>query len=142
MSATRPTAKTAMRFRIKRVYEPAAADDGLRVLVDRLWPRGVAKEKAQIELWLKEVAPSDALRRRLHDGKMSWDEFVAAYGRELAQEPARKATADLRELLRRRRVTLLYGSRDPTHNNAVALKGWLERKVRARRSPITAADRI
>jgi uncharacterized protein YeaO (DUF488 family) len=142
MSATRPTAKTARRFRVKRVYEPAAAGDGLRVLVDRLWPRGVAKEKAQIELWLKEVAPSDALRRRVHDGKMSWDEFVAAYGRELAQEPARKAAADLHQLLRRGHVTLLYGSRDPTHNNAVALKACLERTVRARHSPITAADRI
>jgi uncharacterized protein YeaO (DUF488 family) len=112
---------------IKRVYEPAAEEDGLRVLVDRLWPRGIAKEKARIDLWLKDVAPSDALRRRFHGNPSKWKEFVAAYSRELEEEPAKTAAAGLRERLRTQPVTLLYAARDETHNNAVALKSWLER---------------
>jgi uncharacterized protein YeaO (DUF488 family) len=127
MTGARPKRKAARGFRIKRVYEPAATDDGLRVLVDRLWPRGVAKEKARIDLWLKDVAPSHTLRRRFHDKPEKWNEFVAAYGRELAQEPAQSAAANLRERMRREPVTLLYAARDEIHNNAVALKGWLER---------------
>jgi uncharacterized protein YeaO (DUF488 family) len=106
--------KTAGRFRIKRIYEPAGKDDGLRVLVDRLWPRGIAKRKAHIDLWLRDLSPSDALRRMVHADPTKWDEFVKAYGRELKQEPART-------------VTLLYAARDEAHNNAVALKRWLER---------------
>jgi len=128
MTATSPAKKAAARdFRVKRVYEPAAEDDGLRVLVDRLWPRGIAKEKARIDLWLKDIAPSDALRRLVHGDATKWDEFVAAYGRELAQEPARSAVATLRERLRSQPITLLYAARNETRNNAVALKGWLDR---------------
>jgi uncharacterized protein YeaO (DUF488 family) len=126
MTAAKPAKRTAARFRIKRVYEPAAADDGLRVLVDRLWPRGIAKAKARIDHWMKEIAPSDALRRLVHGDPDKWDEFVAAYGRELAQEPARTAVADLRERAKRQPVTLLYGARNEIHNNAVVLKRWLE----------------
>jgi uncharacterized protein YeaO (DUF488 family) len=122
--AARPT-KT--RFRIKRIYEPASKDDGLRVLVDRLWPRGIAKQKAHIDLWLRDVSPSDALRRMLHAEPTKWDEFVKDYGRELKQEPARSAFADLRKLPRSKPVTLLYAARDEVHNNAVALKRWLDR---------------
>jgi uncharacterized protein YeaO (DUF488 family) len=120
-------AKTAGRFRIKRIYEPASKDDGLRVLVDRLWPRGVAKRKARIDLWLRDLSPSDALRRMLHADPTKWDEFVKAYGRELKQEPARTALADFGKLPRSKPVTLLYAARDEVHNNAVALKRWLER---------------
>jgi uncharacterized protein YeaO (DUF488 family) len=120
-------AKTAGRFRIKRIYEPASKDDGLRVLVDRLWPRGIAKRKARIDLWLRDLSPSDALRRMLHADPTKWDEFVKAYGRELKQEPARTALEDLRKLPRSKPVTLLYAARDEVHNNAVALKRWLER---------------
>jgi uncharacterized protein YeaO (DUF488 family) len=127
------TAATQPRgLRVKRVYEPAAAGDGLRVLVDRLWPRGISKDKARVDLWLKAIAPSESLRRRVHNGEMNWSAFAAAYGRELAQEPAKNAAAELRDLLRRQRVTLLYGSRDQINNNAIALKRWLERS-RARR---------
>jgi uncharacterized protein YeaO (DUF488 family) len=126
MNAARPSRKAAGRLHIKRVYEPAARDDGLRILVDRLWPRGIAKEKAHIDLWLKEIAPSDALRRQFHGHPAKWDEFVAAYGRELAEEPARTAAADLRKRMREQPVTLLYAARDEAHNNAVALKDWLE----------------
>ncbi len=117
------------RFRIKRVYQAPADDDGLRVLVDRLWPRGLTKEKGQIDTWLKEIAPSDALRRRFHGDPAKWNEFVTTYGRELAQEPAKTAAANLLTRLRREPVTLLYASRDETHNNAVALRDWLERKA-------------
>jgi uncharacterized protein YeaO (DUF488 family) len=133
MAATKPSRKTARpkrttgRFRIKRVYEPASKDDGLRVLVDRLWPRGIAKQKAHIDLWLRDLSPSDALRRMVHADPTKWDDFVKAYGRELKQEPARTAFADLRKLPRSRPVTLLYAARDEVHNNAVALKRWLAR---------------
>jgi len=129
MSAARPAAGKRHRFRLKRVYEPAAADDGYRVLVDRLWPRGLTKAKADVDLWLKDIAPSDALRRLIHGDPAKWDDFVAAYARELAQEPARTAAAALREHLRHGPVTLLYAARNETNNNAVALKALLERKA-------------
>ncbi len=129
MTAANPPAKSkAHGFRVKRIYEPAAADDGFRVLVDRLWPRGVAKAKAHIDEWLKDVAPSDALRHRFHDHPAEWEEFVAAYGRELEQEPAKTAAASLREKARHEPVTLLYAARDESHNNAMALKDLLERR--------------
>jgi uncharacterized protein YeaO (DUF488 family) len=129
MSATKSSARgRAHRFQVKRIYEPAAADDGFRVLVDRLWPRGIAKAKAHIDEWLKDVAPSDALRHRFHDHSAKWDEFVAAYRRELEQEPAKTAAASLRERAQREPVTLLYAARDESHNNAIALKDWLEQR--------------
>jgi uncharacterized protein YeaO (DUF488 family) len=114
-------------FRVKRIYEPASADDGFRVLVDRLWPRGVSKQKAHIGAWLKEIAPSDALRKQFHGQVETWKEFVAAYARELEEEPAKSAAAELRKKAKHERVTLLYAARDENHNNAVALKDWLER---------------
>lgn len=125
-------AKTVGRLRIKRVYEPAAKDDGARVLVDRLWPRGLTKRKAQIDEWLKDVAPSHELRRRFHGDREKWKEFVAAYSNELRDEPARSAIVKLQTLLQGGRLTLLYGSRDEERNHAVALKGWLERRRRRR----------
>lgn len=127
MTETTPSGRIAHGFRVKRIYEPVADEDGVRVLVDRLWPRGIAKDKARIDLWLKEIAPSDALRRLLHGDPTKWNDFVAAYGRELAQEPARSATASLRQRLRNGPVTLLYAARDQTRNNATVLKEWLER---------------
>jgi uncharacterized protein YeaO (DUF488 family) len=127
VTAAKPAPKSARGFRIKRVYEPAAKEDGFRVLVDRLWPRGLTKEKARLDLWLKEISPSNALRHLVHDDPTKWNEFVTAYDRELAQEPAKTAAADLRNRARSEPVTLLYGARNEIHNNAVALKGWLER---------------
>ena len=138
MKTAKRSGKAPSGFRIKRVYEPAAKDDGLRVLVDRLWPRGIAKDKAHIDQWLKDVAPSDTLRRRFHGNPAKWNEFVAAYGRELAQEPASTAAATLRALGRKQPVTLLYAARDESHNNAVALKQLLERKNRAEKRPLKA----
>jgi|SRR5579872_7059633 len=140
MTATKRAGKAVPGFRIKRVYEPAD-DDGLRVLVDRLWPRGIAKEKAHVDQWLKDVAPSDALRKRFHGNPQMWDEFLAAYDRELAREPAAAAVAALRALVRKQPVTLLYAARDETHNNAVALKKFLERKGPARNRPLKAPGR-
>ena len=122
----RPPAKPTSRLRIKRVYE-AAEDDGLRVLVDRLWPRGLTKAKAAVDLWLKDIAPSDALRRMIHADPTKWSAFVAAYRRELEREPASGAAATLRAHWRTGPVTLLYATRNETRNNAVVLKEWLER---------------
>jgi uncharacterized protein YeaO (DUF488 family) len=82
-------------FNIKRVYEPASDEDGFRVLVDRLWPRGVRKENARIDLWAKDISPSDALRREFHGHPEHWQKFVAAYRKELVREPAASAARDL-----------------------------------------------
>lgn len=112
-------------LRIKRVYEPPQKADGLRVLVDRLWPRGLAKEKAQIDLWLKEIAPSDELRRRFHAKPELWQDFKKAYAQELKE--AGEAVQVIREKLETMPVTLLYAARDEEHNNAVALKEWLSK---------------
>jgi uncharacterized protein YeaO (DUF488 family) len=118
----------ARQFRVKRVYAPAERGDGWRVLVDRLWPRGISKDKARIDLWLKDVAPSDELRRRVHADPSAWDAFVLDYAHELAREPAVSAVAQLRKHLRAGPVTLLYAARDEDRNNAVALKRILERR--------------
>jgi uncharacterized protein YeaO (DUF488 family) len=128
MNATKSPATTTRRIAIRRAYEPATADDGLRVLVDRLWPRGVTKAKARIDLWLKDVAPSHKLRRMVHGDPSKWTEFVAAYARELKNEPAKSAFAVLRDQNAKQRITLVYAARDESHNHAVLLKRRLERK--------------
>ena len=120
---------TRQTLRIKRVYQPPAAEDGFRVLVDRLWPRGLPRERAKIDLWLKEIAPSDALRRRFHDDPEHWEDFRTAYYAELEQAPARSAVANLMDRLTRASVTLLFAARDETRNNAVALKEWLDKRT-------------
>ena len=114
---------------IKRVYQPPGNEDGVRVLVDRLWPRGLWRERAQIDLWLKEIAPSDALRRRYHGNPAAWEEFKTAYYAELNQPPAQSAVRDLLDRLSREPVTLLFAARDETRNNAVALKEWLDQRA-------------
>jgi uncharacterized protein YeaO (DUF488 family) len=111
---------------VKRIYAEPTASDGARILVDRLWPRGVAKAAAKIDLWLKDVAPSDRLRRQVHADKGAWQAFVAAYGRELEHEPAASAADRIMARLEREPVTLLYAARDELYNNAVVLKAWLE----------------
>jgi uncharacterized protein YeaO (DUF488 family) len=116
------------RVTIKRVYAPAGDDDGARILVDRLWPRGISHERARIDLWLKDIAPSNALRKRFHAKPEDWDAFCAAYAVELEGGLARAAALQLREYLAAGTVTLLYGARDERHNNAVALLGWLDKK--------------
>jgi uncharacterized protein YeaO (DUF488 family) len=115
----------SMTLRIKRVYEPASKADGKRFLVDRLWPRGIKKESLQIEGWLKELAPSNGLRKWFaHDAK-KWSEFERRYAEELNAQP--EAWLPLRQATRKGKVTLLYSARNPEQNNAIALKKYLER---------------
>ena len=116
-------------FSIKRVYDPAGRDDGARILVDRLWPRGIAKDKAKIDLWLKDIAPSNALRNRFHGTSDDWDMFRLAYAAELDNEIGRTAVKEMIALRKRGHVTLLYAARDTERNNAVALKAYLELKL-------------
>lgn len=118
----------ARRFvAVKRVYEMPDPSDGTRVLVDRLWPRGLSKEKAAIDLWLRDIAPSDALRKRFHGKPEDWDGFRAAYASELEGAAPQAAVKALRERMGQGKITLLYAARDERRNNAVALKAWLER---------------
>jgi uncharacterized protein YeaO (DUF488 family) len=115
-----------MALLIKRVYDPPSKSDGYRVLVDRIWPRGLSKEAAKVDEWLKDIAPSTALRQWFGHDPGKWPEFVRRYFRELNASPA--ATARLRTLARGRRVTLLFGTKDVRHNNAVALREYLGRR--------------
>jgi uncharacterized protein YeaO (DUF488 family) len=108
---------------VKRVYAPPEKSDGQRVLVDRVWPRGVTKEHAALELWLKEVAPSAELRKWFGHKPERWAEFQTRYRGELDKNGT--AVAQLRAMLGRGKVTLLYGSHDQAHNNAVALAAYL-----------------
>ena len=117
-----------MQLSIKRVYDPPEAGDGARILVDRLWPRGVARER--IELWLKDIAPSDVLRREFHGNPDRWDEFRAAYAAELGSATALAALAILDEKRQAGPVTLLYAAKDDTRNNAEALRLWLAERDR------------
>jgi uncharacterized protein YeaO (DUF488 family) len=117
---------------LKRIYDPPAAGDGIRILVDRLWPRGISKDKAQIDLWLKDIAPSHALRQHFHGKPEDWDAFCAAYFAELEDPAAQAAAGELLDRLRHGSVTLLYAARDEQHNNAAALKLWLGRHRKKR----------
>jgi uncharacterized protein YeaO (DUF488 family) len=114
--------------RIKRVHDAPTDNDALRVLVDRLWPRGLSKANARIDLWLKDVAPSHDLRKRFHGHPAQWMQFVASYEAELAQGLAGEALDHLRGLIKKGRVTLLFAARDPDHNNAAALRDLLARR--------------
>ncbi len=122
-------------LKIKRVYNPPGDDDGARVLVDRLWPRGLSKDKAAVDLWLKDIAPSDGLRKRFHGKPEDWEQFRAAYADELDEAVAHAAVQTLREQLRQGPVTLLFAARDEHHNNAVALEEWLEHRAGHPRHP-------
>jgi uncharacterized protein YeaO (DUF488 family) len=114
-------------FALKRVYEPAEADDGTRVLVDRLWPRGLTKERAGVDVWAKEAAPSHELRRWFAHEPERWEEFKARYREELESPEAREQIAALRAMARKGRVTLLYAAHDQAMNNAVALRDILRK---------------
>jgi uncharacterized protein YeaO (DUF488 family) len=111
-------------IKLKRVYEPPAAEDGARYLVERLWPRGVRKEGLVAEDWLKDAGPSTELRKWFAHDPAKWDEFRRRYFAELESKPER--WQQLAEASRRGTVTLLYTSHDSEHNNAVALKDYLE----------------
>jgi uncharacterized protein YeaO (DUF488 family) len=119
----------ASTIQVKRVYEPASANDGVRVLVDGLWPRGLSKTAAAVDLWLKDIGPSRALRQWFNRDPSRWNEFKQRYAEELdalgERSPAVRALAGA---VRRGRVTLLFGARDTRHNVAVALHAYLTRR--------------
>lgn len=112
-----------MGFVIKRVYDPAEASDGYRMLVDRLWPRGVSKERAGLDEWNKDVSPSPELRTEWHHNPERFDEFAARYRQELDESDAARAVLALGD--EHDRVTLLFGARDEQVNHAVVLLEWL-----------------
>ena len=113
---------------LKRVYEPAEPEDGTRVLVDRLWPRGLRKDKAQIDFWAKDVAPSNTLRRWFGHRPDRWEEFAKRYRAELAAPETQPQVEALRAMTRKGRVTLLYAARDESMNNAVVLRDYLRKR--------------
>ena len=105
-----------MTLHLKRIYEPPAKQDGYRILVDRLWPRGLTKEKAAIDLWLKEIAPSTELRKWFGHDPGKWKEFQQKYLKELKEN--KEAVAVLKDHLKKETVTLLYAAKDEEHNEA------------------------
>lgn len=109
-----------MNIRIKRVYEQPDPADGTRILVDRLWPRGMTKEKAGVDLWLKNIAPSTALRKWFGHEPAKWEEFKQRYRQELREN--KEQVSLLKEQLKKGTVTLLYGAKDEVHNEALVLK--------------------
>lgn len=113
-------------IQLKRVYEAPSAADGLRVLVDRLWPRGLTKERAAVDLWLKDVAPSTELRKWFGHDPARWNRFQERYRKEL--RAGNDAIALLRVKSKQGTITLLYGAKDKEHNEAVVLKALLDRR--------------
>jgi uncharacterized protein YeaO (DUF488 family) len=126
-------------LRLKRVYEPAERSDGRRILVDRLWPRGLSKERAALDEWMKEIAPSTELRRWFSHDPAKWSDFQKRYRKEL------RTRADLvREIATRAsrgRVTLLYGARDEAHNEAVVLAAVVRSRMKRAASAVVRRTR-
>ncbi len=116
--------------KLKRAYEPADAGDGTRVLIDRLWPRGLTKTAAAVDLWLKDVAPSTELRKWFGHEPARWAEFQDRYAQELGEHP--QAFEQLRDMVRAGRITLVYSARDEAHNDAVVLRQLLLGEIAAR----------
>ena len=119
-------------MKLKRAYDPESRSDGPRLLVERLWPRGLSKAALRIDAWLKDVGPSTELRRWFSHDPEKWPRFRARYFRELDARP--EAWRPIVTAARRGAVTLVYTSRDTEHNNAVALKDYLQSKIRKDRS--------
>ncbi|MEO6975733.1 MAG: DUF488 domain-containing protein [Gallionella sp.] len=122
LGTTKSVAK--MNIHIKRVYEVSSPDDGMRILIDRLWPRGMTREKAHIDLWLKEVAPSTELRKWFNHDPEKWLEFKRRYLKELRRQP--EAMKHLVEVIGTRRATLLFGAKEERFNDAVALREFIQ----------------
>lgn len=114
-----------MNLHLKRVYETPATEDGLRILVDRLWPRGLTKEKAKVDVWLKDIAPSTELRTWFGHDPAKWAEFQARYTAELGLRA--EAVAELRQYIAAGPVTLLYAAKDEAHNHTLVLQDYLSR---------------
>lgn len=113
-----------MKFQLKRVYEKADVADGYRVLVDRLWPRGLSKEKARVDLWLKDIAPSTELRKWFGHDPEKWNVFQQKYKAELKEK--NETVKILKEEMKKHSVTLVYAAKDELHNDALVLKEFLE----------------
>jgi uncharacterized protein YeaO (DUF488 family) len=112
-----------MNLRTKRAYEAAAPEDGTRVLVDRLWPRGLTKKEARVDVWLKSIAPSTELRVWFGHDPSKWTEFRSRYLAELREKD--EESASIKSLLAKGRVTLVYGAKDENHNHALVLVEWM-----------------
>jgi uncharacterized protein YeaO (DUF488 family) len=120
--------EATLMIRVKRVYETPSRKDGIRILVDRLWPRGLTKERAAVNLWLKDVAPSAELRKWFGHEPTKWNQFQTRYRKELSKN--KEVLAQLRQKANDRTVTLVYGARDEEHNEALVLKRILEAHTR------------
>ena len=116
-----------MIIRLKRVYEEPSESDGTRILVDRLWPRGLAKERAKVDVWLKEIAPSTELRKWFNHEPVKWPEFKKRYQAEISNNT--EALAALERHLANEKVTIVYGAKDEEHNDAVVIKQYLDKKA-------------
>jgi uncharacterized protein YeaO (DUF488 family) len=119
---------STQQIRTKRVYEKAEGSDGFRILVDRLWPRGLNKENAEIDLWLPEIAPSNSLRKWFSHDPEKWEQFRDRYFKEL--DSKRESILNLRQYSKKGTLTFLYGARDTRFNNALALEEYLTGKAR------------
>ncbi len=117
-------------IKVKRVYDPPDSSDGTRFLVDRLWPRGIKRESLHLSDWLKEVAPDSELRRWFNHDPAKWDEFRRRYFADLDKNPDR--LEPMLNAAQKGNITLLYSARDVEHNNAIALKAYLEKKLHHR----------
>jgi uncharacterized protein YeaO (DUF488 family) len=115
-----------MKTKIKRVYEKPAKEDGFRILADRLWPRGLTKEKASVDLWLKEIAPTTELRKWFSHDPEKWNEFKKKYVAELKKNE--ETVSILKEKIKEGTVTILYGARDQVHNEALVILDFLDEK--------------
>lgn len=116
-----------MAIKVKRIYEEPKKADGYRILVDRLWPRGIKKEEAEIDLWLKEIGPSDSLRKWFNHDAKKWTEFQKRYSKELANKE--ELINIIKKEAKKGTVTLLFGTKETEHNNAVALQNFLLKKT-------------
>jgi uncharacterized protein YeaO (DUF488 family) len=118
------------QIRIKRVYEPIAQEDGTRILVDRLWPRGRSKQTLGMQEWRKEISPSNDLRKAFHSGSITFEEFSDRYLAELNANPAAEDfVRDMKAYLKQGNVTLLYAARTVDHNHALILQHWLQERL-------------
>ena len=116
-------------LRVKRVYDTVSDEDGFRILVDRLWPRGISKERAKLALWLKDIAPSDGLRKWFGHDQRKWNEFREKYYKELGNKE--NLISLMLEKISSGNVTLLFGAKDEEFNNAVALKEYIAKRQRS-----------
>ncbi|MHA2609503.1 MAG: DUF488 domain-containing protein [bacterium JZ-2024 1] len=119
-----------MNIKVKRIYDPVESDDGVRLLVDRLWPRAISREHARIDRWMKEIAPSNQLRKWFAHKDALWEEFILRYWAELEAKP--EIWEPLLDLAQKSRITLLYAAKNRNHNNAVALREFLLSRMKQR----------